>query len=445
MSGAGSALMGIGSARGEDRAVAGRRDGDLQPAARGVASTAPTACCCPSPAAPTSACSRSTRRPRWSHEAAHPDANIIFGAVIDDALGDEVRVTVIAAGFDGGMPEASRRGRRAAPHARSRRRPRRRPAPRPRPCAEQRQERRPGAVTAPSAGPSAPVRRAQQRPRGHSRQLRRRRPRRPGLPEVGPLLPYGRVYAARLTHGPVEPGLHRPARRGQRRALRLAQPGAGPGATTRRRWRRTTALRDGRLRARRRARAPGRAAARCTAARSWSVGPEGPASRRPRPPPGIGDGLVTTQPGVSPDASGPPTACRCCSPTTSSRRDRRRPRGRPGLVAGIVPATVAAMRDLGADADHRLGRARTSAAAATRCPQQMRDDVAAVEPASRATTSWGTPSLDVGAGVRAQLERDGVDGRRPVGLHPRVARPLLLPPRRASGPVARPASSGDAP
>ena len=37
-------------------------------------------------------------------DAAHPDANIIFGAVIDDALGDEVRVTVIAAGFDGGAP-----------------------------------------------------------------------------------------------------------------------------------------------------------------------------------------------------------------------------------------------------------------------------------------------------------------------------------------------------
>ncbi|HEY7324036.1 MAG TPA: cell division protein FtsZ, partial [Streptosporangiaceae bacterium] len=40
-------------------------------------------------------------------DAAHPDANIIFGAVIDDALGDEVRVTVIAAGFDGGMPKPS--------------------------------------------------------------------------------------------------------------------------------------------------------------------------------------------------------------------------------------------------------------------------------------------------------------------------------------------------
>ena len=33
-------------------------------------------------------------------ETAHPDANIIFGAIIDDALGDEVRITVIAAGFD---------------------------------------------------------------------------------------------------------------------------------------------------------------------------------------------------------------------------------------------------------------------------------------------------------------------------------------------------------
>ena len=44
---------------------------------------------------------------------AHPDANIIFGAVIDDALGDEVRVTVIAAGFDklGGNGRAAKNGR----------------------------------------------------------------------------------------------------------------------------------------------------------------------------------------------------------------------------------------------------------------------------------------------------------------------------------------------
>ena len=38
-------------------------------------------------------------------QSAHPDANIIYGTVIDDALGDEVRVTVIAAGFEGGAPK----------------------------------------------------------------------------------------------------------------------------------------------------------------------------------------------------------------------------------------------------------------------------------------------------------------------------------------------------
>ena len=41
---------------------------------------------------------------RLVQEVAHPDANIIFGAVIDDALGDEARVTVIAAGFDAVNP-----------------------------------------------------------------------------------------------------------------------------------------------------------------------------------------------------------------------------------------------------------------------------------------------------------------------------------------------------
>jgi cell division protein FtsZ len=37
-------------------------------------------------------------------KAAHPDANIIFGAVVDDQLGDEVRVTVVASGFDRWTP-----------------------------------------------------------------------------------------------------------------------------------------------------------------------------------------------------------------------------------------------------------------------------------------------------------------------------------------------------
>ena len=59
-------------------------------------------------------------------QAAHAEANIIFGAVIDDALGDEVRVTVIAAGFDGGMPKRRDEGtvlRRRPRRSRRRRRP----------------------------------------------------------------------------------------------------------------------------------------------------------------------------------------------------------------------------------------------------------------------------------------------------------------------------------
>lgn len=51
---------------------------------------------------------------RLVQEAVHPEANIIFGAVIDDTLGDEVRVTVIAAGFDGGEPAQQQKERRSS-------------------------------------------------------------------------------------------------------------------------------------------------------------------------------------------------------------------------------------------------------------------------------------------------------------------------------------------
>ena len=82
--------------------------------------------------------------------------------------------------------------------------------------------------------------------------------------------------------------------------------------------------------------------------------------------------------------------------------------GRPGMVAGVVGRAVATMRELGA----RTIEAAVGPSVCGRCyevPQEMQDDVAAVEPVSRATTSWGTPSLDVAAGVRAQLGRDGVE------------------------------------
>jgi copper oxidase (laccase) domain-containing protein len=41
-------------------------------------------------------------------------------------------------------------------------------------------------------------------------------------------------------------------------------------------------------------------------------------------------------------------------------------------------------------------------------PEAMRAEVAALVPEARSTTSWGTPALDLGAGVRAQLDAAGV-------------------------------------
>ncbi|WP_200308342.1 peptidoglycan editing factor PgeF [Streptomyces adelaidensis] len=86
--------------------------------------------------------------------------------------------------------------------------------------------------------------------------------------------------------------------------------------------------------------------------------------------------------------------------------------GRPGMVAGIVPAAVRAMIEHGAD-PARIA-ARTGPTVCGRCyevPDTMRAEVAAVEPAAYAETSWGTPSVDVSAGVHAQLERLGVRDR----------------------------------
>ncbi|MER6345538.1 peptidoglycan editing factor PgeF [Streptomyces sp. NPDC001595] len=86
--------------------------------------------------------------------------------------------------------------------------------------------------------------------------------------------------------------------------------------------------------------------------------------------------------------------------------------GRPGMVAGVVPAAVRAMTELGAEPSRIV--ARTGPAVCGRCyevPEHMRAEVAAVEPAAHAETSWGTPAVDVTAGVHAQLERLGVHDR----------------------------------
>lgn len=78
--------------------------------------------------------------------------------------------------------------------------------------------------------------------------------------------------------------------------------------------------------------------------------------------------------------------------------------GRPGLAAGVVPATVRAMCELGADPARIT--ARTGPAVCGRCyevPAALREEVAALVPGTGATTTWGTPALDIPGGVRRQL------------------------------------------
>jgi len=99
MSNAGSALMGIGYGSGEGRALNAARGAISSPlleasieGARGILLTMA--------GGSDLGLYEVNEAAEVIHGVAHPDANIIFGTVIDDDMGDEVRVTVIAAGFD---------------------------------------------------------------------------------------------------------------------------------------------------------------------------------------------------------------------------------------------------------------------------------------------------------------------------------------------------------
>jgi len=104
MTDAGSALMGIGSARGENRAVRAAELAISSPLLEASIDGAMGVLLSVAGGSDlglfeiNEAC-------ELVQAAAHPDAKIIFGTTIDDALGDEVRITVIAAGFDGGAPK----------------------------------------------------------------------------------------------------------------------------------------------------------------------------------------------------------------------------------------------------------------------------------------------------------------------------------------------------
>src|SRR5215216_2404413 len=103
MANAGSALMGIGSARGEDRAVAAAEMAVSSPLLEASIEGAHGVLLSIAGGSDLGLFEVSAAA-NLIQGAAHEEANIIFGTVIDDALGDEVRVTVIAAGFEGGQP-----------------------------------------------------------------------------------------------------------------------------------------------------------------------------------------------------------------------------------------------------------------------------------------------------------------------------------------------------
>ena len=99
MSNAGTAIMGIGSASGDGRATTAAKMAVTSPlleasieGARGILLNIA--------GGPDLGLFEVNEAAEIIHSAAHPDANIIFGQVIDEGMGDEVRVTVIAAGFD---------------------------------------------------------------------------------------------------------------------------------------------------------------------------------------------------------------------------------------------------------------------------------------------------------------------------------------------------------
>ncbi|HUY63169.1 MAG TPA: cell division protein FtsZ [Acidimicrobiales bacterium] len=99
LSSAGTAIMGIGQATGEGRAVNAARSAITSPlleasieGARGILVNIA--------GGPDLGLFEVNEAMEIIHGVAHPDANIIFGNVVDDAMGDDVRVTVIAAGFE---------------------------------------------------------------------------------------------------------------------------------------------------------------------------------------------------------------------------------------------------------------------------------------------------------------------------------------------------------
>ena len=136
------------------------------------------------------------------------------------------------------------------------------------------------------------------------------------------------------------------------------------------------------------------------------VGPEGPRTDIHGHLHAVADGVVTDQPGVTLMVRGADCAMVLFADAEAGVIGGCHS-GRPGLVAGVVPATIARMRELGARDDHRLARpARLRPL--LRGAAEMQDEVAAAVPAARPPPPGALPSVDIGAGIRSQLADEGV-------------------------------------
>ncbi|MDR3068934.1 MAG: peptidoglycan editing factor PgeF [Cellulomonas sp.] len=108
--------------------------------------------------------------------------------------------------------------------------------------------------------------------------------------------------------------------------------------------------------------------------------------------------------------------------------------GRPGLVAGVVQATVAAMCDLGARVDRVAAVVGPCVAGRSyEVPAALRGDVAAAVPGTGCVTDWGTPAVDIAGGVRRVLTDLGVPRIEVVGTD--TYRDRCLFSYRRDGPV----------
>ena len=378
MSGAGTALMGIGSARGDGRALKAAEIAINSPlleasmeGAQGVLMSIA--------GGSDLGLFEINEAASLVQDAAHPEANIIFGTVIDDSLGDEVRVTVIAAGFDASGP--SRKpvvGHRAGDRAR---------------------QGGQGHLVAVRTGRRGQRSRAHQRRDGQHR--RRDDDDDVDVPPVHAALTEHRRPGYWGCECSGSAGDHHPRRRRLGAAVRHLQ--------------------SGRPRRRRPRRRRGQPEAACRRRSGWVHDErrlDEPGARRPRGAwstvRSIGavddtDALVTTTPRL---ALAVVTAD--CVPVLMAD-------ARAGVVAAVHAGRVGRAerrrrprrRGDGATRERtsrtsRCCSGRRSAAATTRCPPTMAAEVEAALPGSRTTTSRGTPGLDLRAGIARQLTDLGV-------------------------------------